>query len=137
MTEESAGPPVVEAIRVRVEPTYLPSESNPAAGRWVWAYHVWIENAGEDTVQLFWRHWRIHDPVAGDQEVQGEGVVGETPWLERGDVHEYRSHCVLASPNGHMEGFYHFRRADGSVFRATIPRFHLIAPLGEGDLFPT
>ena len=27
-----------------------------------------------------------------------------------------------------MEGFYHFRREDGSVFRAPIPRFLLQAP---------
>lgn len=138
MTEEPRGRhPVLETIRIRVEPTYLPSHSIPAAGRWVWTYHVRIENAGEETAQLFWRHWLIHDPVAGDQEVQGDGVVGETPWLEPGDVHQYRSYCILASPTGHMEGFYHFRRPDESVFRAAIPRFHLLAPLGEGDLFLT
>ena len=27
-----------------------------------------------------------------------------------------------------MEGFYHFRRRDGSVFRAPIPRFQFTAP---------
>jgi len=31
-----------------------------------------------------------------------------------------------------MEGYYHFRRADGSVFRAEIPRFLLRAPSQGG-----
>ena len=49
-----------------------------------------------------------------------------------GDVHEYNSFCVLEGRSGHMEGFYHFRREDGSIFRATIPRFHLRVPrVGE------
>ena len=96
-------------------------------------YPTDVENVGAASAQLFWRHWRIHDPVAGDHEVQGEGVVGETPLLDPGDVFEYNSFCVLRSPMGHMEGYYHFRRQDGSVFRAPIPRFFLQAPPGSGS----
>lgn len=55
-------------------------------------------------------------------------MVGEAPWLSPGQVHEYQSFCVLRGRSGHMEGFYHFRREDGSVFRAPIPRFLLQAP---------
>lgn len=120
---------VTDAIRVRVRTAYFAAESDPRALRYVFPYFVRIENVGTETVRLFWRHWRIHDPVAGDQEVRGEGVVGETPLLAPGEVHEYQSFCILRSPTGHMDGFYHFRRGDGSVFRAPIPRFHLQAPL--------
>ncbi|MFQ5678891.1 MAG: Co2+/Mg2+ efflux protein ApaG [Gemmatimonadota bacterium] len=130
-------PPLSPTIHVQVRPAYLAAESEPALGHWVWAYHVRIENRGEAGARLFWRHWHIHDPVAGEQEVQGEGVVGETPWLEPGGSHEYQSFCVLRSPAGHMDGFYHFRRADGSTFRARIPRFELQAPLGGPEAFVT
>ncbi|MCG8468978.1 MAG: Co2+/Mg2+ efflux protein ApaG [Gemmatimonadetes bacterium] len=125
------------AVRIRVETRYAEAHSNPSAWRYVFVYHVTIENVGHETVQLFWRHWRIHDLVAGDHEVTGEGVVGESPVLEPGDAHRYQSFCVLRGHSGHMEGFYHFRRTDGSVFRAEIPRFLLHAPPEAVGLYPT
>lgn len=124
------GAPPVErdAMAIAVQPEYAREHSDPRAWRYVFVYDVTIRNVGAATAQLFWRHWRIHDLVAGDHEVEGEGVVGESPVLQPGDAHRYRSFCVLRGPTGHMEGFYHFRRPDGSVFRAPIPRFHFHAP---------
>lgn len=121
-------PPILpDRMRISVKPVYSAGHSLPPH-RHVFVYFIRIENIGDETAQLFWRHWRIHDEVAGDQEVSGEGVVGRRPTLAPGDVHEYNSFCVLEGPNGFMEGYYHFRRADGSVFRAEIPRFLLQAP---------
>ena len=114
-----------DGIRVTVRPRYLREHSRPWRGQYVFAYSVRIENVGTQAAQLLWRHWYIHDPVAGDQEVEGEGVVGAQPRLEPGEVHEYESYCVLRSPEGHMEGYYEFVREDGSTFRAEIPRFEL------------
>jgi len=133
MVRESAGrPPLADdQMRIKVQPMYARGHSQPP-WRHVFVYFIRIENVGADTAQLYWRHWKIHGSGAGDQEVEGEGVVGECPVLSPGDVHEYNSFCVLEGRSGHMEGFYHFRREDGSVFRATIPRFHLQAPrVGE------
>lgn len=115
-------------MRITVRPEYSVQHSEPAAWQYVFVYRVTIENIGDETAQLFWRHWSIHDLVAGDHEVEGEGVVGESPVLGPGDRHHYQSFCVLRGPTGHMEGFYHFKRDDGSIFRAPIPRFHLHAP---------
>jgi ApaG protein len=112
-------------IRVTVHPVFLAGHSDPAEPRYVFAYRIRIENRGDDAAQLVWRHWFIHDPVGGDQEVEGEGVVGEQPRLAPGDAHEYESFCVLRAPVGHMEGYYEFRRDDASTFRAPIPRFPL------------
>ena len=126
---EAGGPPVeADAMAITVRPRYATEHSDPGAWRYVFMYDVMIENVGTEAAQLLWRHWLIHDPVAGDHEVEGEGVVGESPVLRPGDSHRYQSFCVLRSPNGHMEGYYHFRRRDGSVFRAPIPRFHFHAP---------
>ena len=127
-TPETAVPIEKDVIRIVVETTYSAEHSDPGAWRYVFVYRVAIENIGSETVQLFWRHWRIHDLVAGDNEVRGEGVVGESPTLGPGDAHQYQSFCVLRGRGGHMEGFYHFRREDGSIFRAAIPRFVLHAP---------
>ncbi|WP_420463233.1 Co2+/Mg2+ efflux protein ApaG [Candidatus Palauibacter sp.] len=126
---DAGGPPIEpDAMAITVKPVYASEHSDPRAWQYVFVYHVTIENVGADAAQLFWRHWLIHDIVAGDHEVEGEGVVGESPVLGPGDSHRYHSFCVLRGPTGHMEGFYHFRRRDGSEFRAPIPRFHFHAP---------
>ena len=114
-----------EGIRISVRPFYLIEQSDPAAGRYVWTYHVRIENQGDSAAQLLWRHWRIYDPIGGDQEVEGEGVVGDQPHVASGDAYEYESFCILEGPSGSMEGSYQFRRPDGSHFDAAIPRFLL------------
>jgi ApaG protein len=116
---------ITEGIRITAQPFFVPEHSAPDAGRYVFAYRMRIENVGKTAAQLRWRHWYIHDPAAGDSEVEGEGVVGEQPLIEPGTVHEYQSFCVLQGPEGHMEGFYEFHRPDGTSFRAAIPRFLL------------
>ena len=116
---------ITDGIRITVQPMFLPDHSDPAEPRFVFAYRVRIENVGERAAQLMWRHWFIHDGAAGDSEVEGEGVIGQQPLIEPGGVHEYQSFCVLESAEGHMDGTYEFRRPDGTVFRASIPRFLL------------
>ena len=112
-------------IRVSAEPYYVQVDSDEGEDRYVFAYRMRIENRSDAPAQLVWRHWYIHDAAAGESEVEGEGVVGEQPLIEPGGVHADESYCVLEGPEGSMEGFYEFRRSDGSSFRAAIPRFFL------------
>ena len=118
-----------EGIRVRVEPRYSLADSDPADQTFVFSYHIEMENEGSIPAQLLFRHWHIHDSAGEDTEVDGEGVVGEQPFLDPGDSHRYRSYCVLRSPAGYMEGYYTFVRPGGERFRVDVPRFHLTAPL--------
>ncbi len=120
---------ITESIRITVRPAYLPGQSRPSLGHFVFAYSVRIENVGTEPAKLLTRLWRIHDSVGlgEDHEVKGDGVVGEQPRLEAGRVHEYQSYCILKSPNGHMEGHYEFVRDSGVRFLAFIPRFDLNA----------
>ena len=120
-------------IRITVRPVFLPTQSDAREHRYVFAYFVRIENVGSNAAQLLTRHWYIHDSVGEDTEVEGEGVVGEQPYLSTGAVHEYSSWCRLKSPAGHMEGTYHFVRDDATEFDAVIPRFVLQANV-ESDL---
>jgi ApaG protein len=119
---------ITENFRVTARPLYLEEQSDPAEPRHVFVYHIRIENMADFEAQLEWRHWYIHDPVGGDSEVEGEGVVGEQPVLAPGDVHEYNSFCVIQGTAGHMEGYYRFRATDGRRFNVAIPRFELRAP---------
>jgi ApaG protein len=116
---------LTDGIRITVLPTYAPEHSDPDEPRFLFVYHIRIENVSNRTVQLLWRHWYIHDDIAGDSEVEGEGVIGEQPTLAPGDVHEYESFCVLRGTSGSMHGYYEFRAADGASFRAEIPMFAL------------
>jgi len=114
-------------IRISVRPTFLRDESSPVLGQFKFGYRIRIENVGGQAAQLRTRRWLIHDPIGGDNVVEGEGVVGQQPHLLVGDVHEYSSSCVITSPTGWMEGTYRFVRDDGSSFLADIPRFILDA----------
>ena len=120
---------ITDGIRITVRPSYLPGQSRPSLGHFVFAYSVRIENVGAEPAKLLTRLWRIHDSVGlgEDHEVKGDGVVGEQPRVEANRVHEYQSYCILKSPNGHMEGHYEFVRDRGVRFLAFIPRFELDA----------
>lgn len=118
---------LTEGIRITVRPVFLRERSNPLLEQFVFAYHIRIENVSGHAAQLRSRRWLIHDDAIGDTVVEGEGVVGEQPHLLPGQVHEYRSFCVLRAPQGWMEGSYRFVRDDGSSFHAEIPRFPLLA----------
>jgi ApaG protein len=117
-----------EGIRIRVEPRYSLADSEPNDGTFVFSYDIEMANEGPSPAQLLFRHWRIHDSVGEDTEVDGEGVVGEQPELSPGGSHKYKSYCVLRSPAGYMEGYYTFVRPDGERFRVQVPRFHFTAP---------
>jgi len=118
-----------KGIRVEVSPRFSLADSDPAEGTFVFSYTISMANEGNDTAQLLFRHWRIHDAAGYDSMVDGEGVVGEQPVLAPGESHEYQSYCVLRSPVGFMEGHYTFVRDNGEEFRVEVPRFHLNGPL--------
>ncbi|WP_294195977.1 Co2+/Mg2+ efflux protein ApaG [uncultured Sphingomonas sp.] len=115
-------------VTVRVSVSYLPEQSEPARGRWFWAYHIRIENDGAGPVQLRTRHWIITDGRGARHTVEGEGVVGEQPVIQPGGSYDYVSGCPLATPSGAMQGSYRMIAEDGRAFDAAIPRFTLLAP---------
>ncbi len=119
---------VTNDIVVRVSVSYLPEQSEPAKGRWFWAYHIRIENEGESRVKLVSREWTIKDGRGARHEVRGEGVVGEQPVIDPGESFDYVSGCPLSTPTGSMEGRYFMMASDGSSFTVDIPRFPLTAP---------
>jgi ApaG protein len=118
-------------VTVRVSVSYLPEQSEPAKGRWFWAYHIRIENGGRRAIQLVSREWIISDGRGNCHEVRGEGVVGEQPVLEPGESFDYVSGCPLTTPTGAMQGHYHMVGSDGAGFAVDIPRFPLIATAVE------
>lgn len=119
-----------EGVVIRVQPAFLPDDSDPEEGRYVWAYTVEIENTGAQAVQLLSREWRITDALNRTEIVRGDGVVGEQPRLEPGERFSYTSGAPLPTPSGFMAGAYLMERADGVRFDAAVPAFALDTPHG-------
>lgn len=119
---------VTLGIKVEVESSYLAEQSDPVLDRYVFAYYITIRNQSEVTVQLMRRHWYIAEGNGTVREVRGDGVVGEQPILEPGEVHEYMSGAVLQGPIGSMRGNYEMHTAEGTSFLADIPEFELRMP---------
>ncbi len=115
-------------VTVRVSVSYLPEQSEPAHGRWFWAYHIRIENDGDEAVQLLTRHWIITDGRGTVEEVRGDGVVGDQPMIDPGESYDYVSGCPLRTPTGSMEGSYGMIDVDGEPFDVAIPLFPLHSP---------
>ncbi|HKJ76372.1 MAG TPA: Co2+/Mg2+ efflux protein ApaG [Gammaproteobacteria bacterium] len=115
-------------VDVQVEPRYVPEQSDPENERYVFAYTVTLQNTGAAAAQLQTRHWIVTDGNNENQEVHGEGVVGEKPRLEPGEEYTYTSWTWLETPVGTMEGSYDLVADDGTVFSAPIPRFTLAGP---------
>ena len=120
---------VTNSIAVAVQARYEQRHSNPSEGKFFFSYRITIANSGRDTVQLQRRHWIIRDSLAEVREVEGPGVVGETPVLRPGEEFTYSSACDLRSGFGRMEGTYLMQRiSDGEEFDVTIPELQLHYP---------
>lgn len=115
-------------IRVDVTTSYVADQSNPGEGRYVFTYTITIRNEGSKAARLLGRHWLITDANGHIQEVRGEGVVGEQPWLRPGESFEYTSGAVLETPIGTMRGSYEMLADDGTRFEAPIAPFTLSIP---------
>jgi len=115
-------------FEIDVEPRYIARESDPQAGRWVFAYTITIRNTGSAAAQLNNRHWVITNANGDRQEVRGRGVVGEEPHIEPGASFRYTSAAVLETPVGSMQGHYEFEADGGERFLVPIPAFSLSVP---------
>jgi ApaG protein len=115
-------------LHIDVATRYLDEQSQPEQDRYVFAYTIHIRNTGRVPARLLGRHWVITDADGKVEEVTGEGVVGEQPWLEPGEDFEYTSGAVLKTQLGTMHGSYDMLADDGTRFAAPIPRFTLSVP---------
>jgi ApaG protein len=97
-------------ILIHVATDYVDEQSEPDSGRYVFAYTITITNNGKV------------------QEVSGDGVVGEQPYLNPGEEFRYSSGAVLETPVGAMQGLYRMEADNGVNFDAPIAPFTLAVP---------
>jgi ApaG protein len=115
-------------ISISAETQYVNDQSLPEQERYVFAYTITITNNGSMPATLLRRHWLITDANCKVQEVQGDGVIGEQPYLQPGESFQYTSAAVLETPVGCMQGKYEMVADDGKDFDAQIPIFNLATP---------
>ncbi|MEN0613249.1 Co2+/Mg2+ efflux protein ApaG [Klebsiella indica] len=113
---------------VQVQSVYIESQSSPEEERYVFAYTVTIRNLGRTQVQLLGRYWLITNGHGRETEVQGEGVVGEQPYIPAGGEFQYTSGAVIETPLGTMQGHYEMIDVNGTPFAIEIPVFRLAVP---------
>lgn len=122
---------VTRRIEVTVEPHFMPERSSAEHSHYFWSYTIVITNSGNETVQLRRRHWIITDASGRQQEVRGEGVVGEQPVLAPGERFEYTSGVPLSTASGFMTGRYQMVSESGEKFEIDVPTFSLDSPQGK------
>jgi ApaG protein len=115
-------------IEIHPMPQFIPEQSDPDNGRYIFAYTITIKNIGKLPAQLVSRHWIITDGNNEVQEVRGLGVVGKQPLLQPGESFQYTSGSSLTTPIGTMKGTYQMVAEDGTHFEAVIPEFVLASP---------
>jgi ApaG protein len=115
-------------IRVVAQSFYIEAQSAPEQNRYVFAYMITIQNEGSIPAKLLTRHWIITDSNGKVEEVRGDGVVGEQPYLRPGEGFQYTSGTVIETPVGSMRGSYQMLADDGVAFDAAIPAFTLAIP---------
>ncbi len=115
-------------VKVAAQSFYIEEQSVPEQDRYVFAYTITIRNEGTVPARLLSRHWVITDSNGRVEEVRGEGVVGEKPYLRPGEGFQYTSGAIIETPVGSMQGSYQLIADDGVAFEAFIPAFTLSAP---------
>jgi ApaG protein len=119
---------VSPCVKVQVHTKYIPEQSQPDANRYVFAYIITIKNLSKQTVQLKSRRWLITDSNGKQMSVEGEGVVGQQPFIAANDEYTYNSGTVIETPVGAMQGQYIMHDESGQEFVTEIEPFRLAIP---------
>ncbi|WP_342608020.1 Co2+/Mg2+ efflux protein ApaG [Vibrio tritonius] len=115
-------------IKIQVHTKYIPEQSTPEQNRYVFAYLITIKNLSQEVVQLLSRRWLITDANGKQMSVEGEGVVGEQPFIAGNDEYTYSSGTAIETPVGVMQGQYMMHDENGDEFITDIEPFRLAVP---------
>ena len=115
-------------IKVQVHTKYISEQSQPDSKRYVFAYVITIKNLSNQTVQLISRRWLITDANGKQMTVEGDGVVGQQPFIPGSDEYTYSGGTALETPVGVMQGQYILLDEKGREFITEIEPFRLALP---------
>ena len=120
---------IISSVKIHVKTWFRSDLSNPEENQYFYNYRIYIENKGNEPIQLLHRHWMVEQLIYGIQHLDGPGVVGEQPLIHPGERYEYVSGCEFWMPIGRMSGFYSFQNLETEqLFSVPIPLFTLEFP---------
>lgn len=115
-------------ILIKVTPNFIEKNSIVEFNKYVFSYEVEIKNESSQAIQLMSRHWIIENSKAEIFEVKGDGVIGEQPTINPGEVYSYSSFTEISTPSGFMWGSYKMLTEGDISFDVDIPKFELTMP---------
>jgi len=120
-------------FQVDVQTRFVPEQSDPQQGLYVFSYTITIANIGQVSAQLISRSWNVNDANGHTERVKGLGVVGQQPLLKPGQAFKYTSGTRLRTPTGTMHGSFFCVAEDGEKFDTDVPMFVLDALSTDGN----
>jgi len=115
-------------FRVEVRTDFDFDQSNPLQFHYLFTYTILITNVGLNSAQLISRKWFIRDAKGQVREVEGPGVIGQTPHFKPSAAFEYSSFCPLPTLTGEMWGYFNMKSDDGQMFKVETPVFKFMVP---------
>ena len=115
-------------VSISVQTEFIEERSFVEDNKYFFSYTVTIKNQGAKSVQLMSRHWIINNAHNDRFEVKGEGVVGEQPIIQPGEIFTYSSGTEIDTPIGSILGSYQMETENGIEFDAEIPEQKLNMP---------
>jgi ApaG protein len=117
-------------VEVSVISYYVKDRSLPESHYYFFAYRVLIKNNNDFPVMLESRFWHIKDSSGEIREVEGDGVIGETPTIMPHQAFEYESGCNFKTDIGSMQGHYNMLNLHSNTrFKVKIPEFLMVQPV--------
>ena len=118
---------ISNGVKIVVKTIY--NEINSSTNQHFFNYIINIENHNDSEIKLIRRKWFVFDSLNHKFIVEGIGVIGEQPELNRGEIYTYTSGTELKGYFGEMFGYYQFINIKTSqLFLVEIPKFKLEVP---------
>jgi ApaG protein len=115
-------------LKVVVEElVYDPSLPTPPDKPFAFVYHLSIQNQSKQTVTFFGRKWVVRDEDGHTLVVEGDGIVGQYPRLQPGEVFSYNSYHTIAT-RSIAHGAFFGSTARGKAICVSIPEFTMHLP---------
>jgi ApaG protein len=107
---------------------YDPSLPAPPDRPHSFVYFITIHNDSDVAVTVKGRKWVVTNDRGEVTAVEGDGVVGEFPTIDPGDVFSYNSRHLLDKNHAVAEGSYIGMDAAGRRVLMRIPKFKMVVP---------
>ena len=109
------------------EVIYMDSLETPPDRPYAFVYFITIANRSKVPLTVRGRKWVIESKNREKLVVEGDGVVGQTPYLRPGEEFSYNSYHVIAADSS-ATGSFLALTDEGEAVVTRIPRFDMQVP---------